>query len=95
MLNDAFGIGFIQLNAENPEGSTIHFQSRIRQDLDWNTINRIAEENDYFKMFLKNIFEDIQVKVVKSKYDPVLEGEEAIEKHIKEKNIKAQHNNDE
>ena len=95
MLNDAFGIGFIQLNAENPEGSTIHFQSRIRQDLDWNTINRIAEESDDFKRFLKNISEDIQVKVVKSKYDPVLEREEEIEKHIKEKNIKAQHNIDE
>ena len=37
----------------------------------------------------------LKVFNVKSKYDPVLKGQEEIEKYIKEKNIKAQHNIDE
>jgi len=84
MLNDAFGIGIIQLDAENPQDSTILFQSRIRQDLDWNTIDRIARDNTNFGKFLKNISEDISLGRIKSEYDRVL-NEEEIEDYIKGK----------
>jgi hypothetical protein len=71
-LNNSFGIGFIQLNAENVEQSEILLPAKINPTLDWETINRLAEENPDFLAFIDSINEDNQVKKVKSKYDEIL-----------------------
>ena len=54
LLCASFGIGFIQLNREEPEESDIVIQAP-RTDLDWNMINRIAVENADFRQYLKNM----------------------------------------
>ena len=54
LLCASFGIGFIQLNREEPEESDIVIQAPWT-DLDWNMINRIAVENADFRQYLKNI----------------------------------------
>jgi hypothetical protein len=85
-LNNAFGIGIINLNPENIFESEILFPSRINQEIDWDTVNRLATENSDFSEFLKLITEDCKLGKVKSQYDKVLKVEE-LTKYITEKGI--------
>lgn len=68
-LNKAFGIGIIRLNTSKPEQSEILFQSNPKSELDFDTINRLVEDNENFKDFLSNIAEDVKLGKVKSEYD--------------------------
>lgn len=54
-LNNAFGIGLIKLNIENIDDSGILFPSRINPELDWETVNRMADDNPSFKEFLDDV----------------------------------------
>jgi len=54
LLCSSFNIGFIQINQNKPEDSDIVIQA-AKTELDWNMINRIAEENPDFRKYLKNI----------------------------------------
>ncbi len=85
-LNNAFGIGIINLNPENVYESEILFPSRINPEIDWDTVNRLANENSDFNTFLKLIAEDCKLGKVKSQYDKVLKIEE-LTKYIKDKGI--------
>jgi uncharacterized protein len=85
-LNNAFGIGIIKLNPENVFESEIIFPSTINQEIDWDTVNRLANENSDFSDFLKLITEDCKLGKVKSQYDKVLKLEE-LTKYIKDKGI--------
>ncbi len=85
-LNNAFGIGIIKLNPENIFESEILFPSRINQEIDWDTVNRLANENSDFNNFLKLITEDCKLGRVKSQYDKVYEMDE-LTKYIKDKGI--------
>lgn len=85
-LNNAFGIGIIKLNPENIFESDILFPSRINQEIDWDTVNRLANENSDFNDFLKLITEDCKLGKVKSQYDKVLKMDE-LTKYIKDKGI--------
>ncbi len=85
-LNNAFGIGIIKLNPENIFESEILFPSRINQEIDWDTVNRLANENSDFSDFLKLITEDCKLGKVKSQYDKVLKMDE-LTKYIKDKGI--------
>lgn len=85
-LNNSFGIGFIRLNAENVEQSEILLPSKINPMLDWETINRLAEENPDFLSFIDSINEDNQVKKVKSSYDTVFDAD-AMQDYIIEHGI--------
>lgn len=85
-LNNAFGIGVIKLNASNIYESEIIFPSEIKNDIDWDTANRLAKENIDFRSFLSDIAEDIKLGKVKSNYDQILTPEE-IDKYISDKKI--------
>lgn len=85
-LCNAFGIGIIKLNIENIFESEILFPAADRQEIDWITVNRLAQENDDFSDFLKFINEDCKLGKVKSEYDKVLTIEE-ISGHIRDKGI--------
>jgi hypothetical protein len=85
-LTNAFGIGIIKLNTENIFESEILFPASIKQSIDWDTVNRLANENSDFSDFLKFITEDCKLGKVKSQYDKVLNLEE-LTKHIKDKGI--------
>lgn len=74
-LNNAFGIGFIKLNSENIEESDILISANTKNSIDWETVNRLVEENLDFKDFIDSINEDYQVGKVKSKYDDILRGD--------------------
>lgn len=85
-LNNAFGIGIIKLNPENIFESEILFPSRINQEIDWDTVNRLANENSDFNDFLKLITEDCKLGKVKSQYDKVYKMDE-LTKYINDKGI--------
>ncbi len=85
-LNNAFGIGIIRLNLHNVFESEILFPSRISQEIDWDTVNRLANDNSDFRDFLKLITEDCKLGKVKSQYDKIMKIEE-LAKHIKDKGI--------
>jgi hypothetical protein len=86
-LNNAFGIGLIKLNPDNIYESEILFPAKYTQEIDWDTVNRLASENPNFKSFLNEITEDIKLKKVKSKYDNILKPDE-LEKYLIAKGIK-------
>jgi hypothetical protein len=85
-LSNAFGIGIIKINTENVFESEILFPAAIKQAIDWDTVNRLANENSDFSDFLKFITEDCKLGKIKSEYDKVLNLEE-LTKHIKDKGI--------
>lgn len=85
-LNNSFGIGFIKLNAENIEQSEILFTAKYKNELDWDMINRLVEENPSFCSFVEGINDDIKISKVQYTYDIVLNSDE-LEKYIKTKKI--------
>ena len=85
-LNNAFGIGLIKLNSFHVHESEILFPSKIKQEIDWDTVNRLTNENPDFSVFLKLITEDCKLGKVKSQYDKVYKPEEIIQ-YIKVKKI--------
>ena len=85
-LNNSFGIGVIQLHAEQIYESEIIAPARIKKDLDMDTMDRLAGDNKDFKEFLQNIIDDNTIKKVNSQYDKVL-NENDFEKHLKDKKI--------
>lgn len=54
MLSSLHGIGFIRLDTDNPAESQIMIPAKERSEIDWDTANRLAEENkdylDYIKL---------------------------------------------
>jgi uncharacterized protein len=86
-LNNTFGIGLIKLNLDSLDESQILFQSQLKPELDWSTVNRLIEENQNFKQFMEDVEEDLQLRKIKGKYDEIL-SEEKLSHYLAEKEIK-------
>lgn len=86
-LTNAFGIGFIELDSENIEQSRILVGAQSKSSIDWDTVNRLVEDNSDFKTFVDFINDDNQVEKVRSNYDERLSGEQ-IKIYIQKKGIK-------
>lgn len=55
-LNNAFGIGGIRLDAEHFMQSEILFSANEKESLDWDTINRLVDDNrDISRMDIKRV----------------------------------------
>lgn len=89
-LNNAFGIGFIKLNAENVEQSEILYPARGKETVDWDTIDRLADVNRDFNNFLESVITDIKGggKPHPGEYDAVL-SETDMKKYIRDHQIKS------
>ena len=70
-LSNAFGIGIIQLNEENINDSEIICPARYNENIDWDTLDRLAEDSPDFRKFISDLTEDIALGKVKSKYDKI------------------------
>lgn len=55
MLSSLHGIGFILLDVENPSESQIMIPAQERNDLDWESINRLTEANKDFSDYIEEI----------------------------------------
>lgn len=75
-LNNSFGIGFIKLNVGHIEQSEILLPAKTKEKIDWETVNRLVEENNVFSDFVKHVVQDITVSNVRGTYDTVLEDDD-------------------
>ena len=85
-LNNAFGIGVIKLNAENVSQSVVMFNSRQNENLDWDTIDRLAENPD-FDQFIGDIKDDADIRKIKSQYDLVYNDDDKVAEYARNKHI--------
>ncbi len=77
-LSTSFGIGIIKLDIADPLSTEILLPARTRDNLDWETINKLTLNKD-FKNFLKRIKNDLTSNEIrKEEYDMVYEPEELI-----------------
>jgi hypothetical protein len=68
----------IYLDIEDPNSSEILFPARFRENLDWETINKLTMNSD-FKRFLDRIKTDVGSDEVRDEwYDKVLSEEDLV-----------------
>lgn len=73
-LNNAFGIGIINLNVEDIYSSSVLFDATPKDDIDWETINKLYTINKDFSSFIDRLDKDIRSdEVHESKYEPFIE----------------------
>lgn len=78
-LCNSFGIGVILLDLDDPNDTEIIIDAEQRDELDWDTINKLAINPD-FKEFLVRIKKDIESKEIRKEwYDKVQTRESLIE----------------
>lgn len=73
-LNSAFGIGIIELDINSPDDSKIVCPATFKENLDWDTINKLIQTNRE----IEEIFKDITAFITTNRFyntifDPVLE----------------------
>ena len=87
-LNNAFGICFIKLNIEDYTQSEILLSAK-ENSLDWNTIDRLCEENSNFKSFVHTIVSDLAADEMRnsSDFDEIFLSDEEFQEYIIAKNI--------
>lgn len=82
-LASSFGIGIIHLDPADIDSSSILYPARGRVALDWETINKLCEQNSDFERFLQDVKIDFESKRMhRSEYDEVVKD---IRKYIREK----------
>lgn len=87
-LNNAFGIVIIRLNPVNISQREILFTSKERNKLDWETIERLVDENEDFRPFVADVAVDTTDNDIRLRgaYDKFVTDEEA-EQYAKKKGI--------
>lgn len=89
MLNESFGIGFIQLSAEDYKKSSRLLPAKRKEQLDWNMINRLLRENPDFREFVNTIEWDMASSTVRntSDFDEQFKSNDEFLAYIREKRI--------
>jgi hypothetical protein len=77
-LAASFGIGIIQLQLSDLSESQVVYPARAKGSLEWETINKLCEENEDFQTFLQSVKIDVNArKVHRAEYDTVIKDIEA------------------
>ncbi len=72
-LSVSFGIGVIQLRLTDFDSSSAIFPARSRETLDWETVNKLCEQNKDFEKFVQDVRIDFDSKRFHpSEYDKIL-----------------------
>jgi hypothetical protein len=72
-LASSFGIGIIQLDPADLDGSRILYPARFREVLDWETVNKLCEQNSDFEKFLQDVKIDFESKRIhRAEFDEVI-----------------------
>ena len=73
-LSSSFGIGIIRLDIEDIDSSKVIFPAKTKTFLDWETMNKLCEQNSDFECFIDDITKDYKVKTIhKNQYEKVVE----------------------
>ncbi len=67
ILASLHGIGFILLDVDDLSNSQILIPAKERAEIDWNTANRLAEENTNFEEYIQHIRQFYQTDVWRDK----------------------------
>lgn len=71
-LASSFGIGIIRLDLSDLSESRVVYPARVKTKLDWETINKLCEQNDDFRKFLQSVKIDVSArKIHRAEYDVV------------------------
>lgn len=71
-LSSSFNIGIIRLDVTDPDSSEMLYSAKEKESLDWNTVNKLVNENKDFKRFLISIKKDIlNDEIIKERYDKI------------------------
>jgi len=82
-LASSFGIGIIHLDPRDIDSSTILYPAHGRDVLDWETINKLCEQNSDFEKFLQDVRIDFESKRIhRAEFDEVTKD---IHKYIRDK----------
>lgn len=82
-LASSFGIGIIHLDPADIDSSSILYPARGRAALDWETINKLCEQNSDFEKFLQDVKIDFESKRIhRAEFDEVTKD---IRKYIRDK----------
>ncbi len=69
-LSQSFGIGAIHLNLEDTTQSAVLFQARVRDELDWTTLDKLVAMNPDVAQFLETVRIDLNAsKIHEGEYD--------------------------
>jgi hypothetical protein len=72
-LAASFGIGIIQLDLTDVDSSPVLYPARIRETLDWETINKLCDQNSDFEKFIQDVKIDFDGKRIhRAEYDSVV-----------------------
>jgi len=72
-LAASFGIGIIHMDLTDIDASRVIYPARIKGTLDWETINRLCDQNPDFAKFVKDVKIDFEAKRIhRSDYDDIL-----------------------
>ena len=82
-LSSSFGIGIIVLDLADIDSSAILYPARERENLDWELMNKLCEQNQDFESFVENVRIDFEGnKIHPSEYDKILADPEKYIKKI-------------
>jgi hypothetical protein len=71
-LASSFGIGIIHLNLADLSESRVLYPARVKTELDWETINKLCDQNEDFRKFLQSVKIDVSSrKIHHAEFDAV------------------------
>jgi hypothetical protein len=83
-LSASFGIGIIILDLEDIDSSIVLYPARSKDYLDWETMNKLCEQNEDFETFIHDVQTDFSGKKIHpSEYESVLNDPDGYIKKIK------------
>jgi hypothetical protein len=72
-LSASFGIGIIHLKLTDFDSSCVLFPAKAKQVLDWETVNKLCDQNQDFQKFVQDVKIDFDSKRVhRSEYDDII-----------------------
>jgi uncharacterized protein len=72
-LAASFGIGIIHLDLKDIDSSSVLYPARIRGTLDWETINKLCDQNPDFEKFVEDVKIDFESKRIhRAEYDDII-----------------------
>jgi hypothetical protein len=82
-LSASFGIGIIVLDLTDIDSSDVLFPARPKDELDWETMNKLCEQNDDFATFIGDVQRDYAGKKIHtSEYDKIINDPEIYIKNM-------------
>jgi uncharacterized protein len=72
-LSASFGIGIIQLDLKDIDASIVLLPAKTKTNLDWETMNKLCEQNSDYEKFIQDVKIDFESKRIhKSEYDNII-----------------------